>query len=477
MKIRLLSLLLACGLVLGAMCPPALAVDSALNVEERSTVDLSTTQEDLTTTPEGVAFIKTQEGFTDTAYVDVSQMSIGYGCSTEYARKYGFSTTSITEEEADQLLIYVIAEMEQKLDAFLEENSISLNATQYDALVSFTFNVGTSWITSSSRLARLLISGSYSENEFASAMGVWCHVGQEIHSGLILRRIGEIKLFLYGAYALDDTENKFSYLIYDGNGGSVDVDIAFYRDGSTYEPLFSATHETEEFTGWFTSDGRRITEDTVVTEELTVFARWGENGEIPSSSDHQPVDDDLYGPVDPGEIGEGNEVTPEAPEVDLTEVFSDLQSSDWFYEYVQALYAQNVINGYTDGTFRPSKTVTTGEALKMILLAAGYEEPARVESHWARGYLNLALDEGIIARGDITDLDVPISRLMMAKVVANALGLTASGSGAFSDTSDSFVQALYEYGISEGYKDGTFRPGNSLTRAELSAIVWRILNI
>ena len=42
------------------------------------------------------------------------------------------------------------------------------------------------------------------------------------------------------------------------------------------------------------------------------------------------------------------------------------------------------------------------------------------------------------------------------------------------DTTDDFTQALYEAGIINGYKDGTYLPGRTLTRAELSAIVHRI---
>ena len=97
-------------------------------------------------------------------------------------------------------------------------------------------------------------------------------------------------------------------------------------------------------------------------------------------------------------------------------------------------------------------------------------------THWARGYLNLALDEGIIQRGDITDLDVPMTRAMMAKVVANAMGLQAEGdTSPYSDTEDFYVVALYEHQIADGYPDGTFRPTKSLTRAEISTIVWRML--
>ena len=59
--------------------------------------------------------------------------------------------------------------------------------------------------------------------------------------------------------------------------------------------------------------------------------------------------------------------------------FSDVPESSWFYEDVMTLSESGVVSGYPDGTYRPTKKVTTGESLKMILLAAGYPEPERVE--------------------------------------------------------------------------------------------------
>ena len=93
-------------------------------------------------------------------------------------------------------------------------------------------------------------------------------------------------------------------------------------------------------------------------------------------------------------------------------IFPDVQPGSWYYKDVMALYDARVINGFKDGTFQPESTVTTGQALKMILLAAGYGEPERVASHWARGYLNLALDEGILERGEITDLETAAQQFM-----------------------------------------------------------------
>ena len=49
--------------------------------------------------------------------------------------------------------------------------------------------------------------------------------------------------------------------------------------------------------------------------------------------------------------------------------FSDVPEDSWFYTDVMTLAESGVIGGYPDGTYRPTKKVTTGEALKMILLA------------------------------------------------------------------------------------------------------------
>ena len=130
------------------------------------------------------------------------------------------------------------------------------------------------------------------------------------------------------------------------------------------------------------------------------------------------------------------------------------------------LSESGVVSGYPDGTYRPTKKVTTGESLKMILLAAGYPEPERVDSHWARGYLNFAIDQGFLVRyQDISDLDVNMTRGMLAKLAANALGLSDPGTyGTFTDTDSVYVEALYAAGIVGGYPGRTARTRPSPAR-------------
>lgn len=150
----------------------------------------------------------------------------------------------------------------------------------------------------------------------------------------------------------------------------------------------------------------------------------------------------------------------------------------WYYSYVMALYQNNVINGYTDGTFRPTGMVTYGQALKLILMAANYPEQTATGSHWASGYLDLAVGEGIVAQGQITNLDAAASRLDIAKIAAAALELDEpTGASPFADTSEPAVVALYEAGVVEGSLvngQRLYSPEKSISRAEISKIVWQI---
>ncbi len=228
----------------------------------------------LRTTQEGVRFIQDYESFTPYAYWDYAQYSIGYGSrcgKDEYP-------DGITQEEAVQLMRRHIHTIETELDPYLEKNDVRLSDAQYDALISLCYNIGTSWLRAS-RLSTLLKSGDYTHNEFASAMGVWCHVTQngeaKILPGLIKRRIMEIRLFLYEDYQ-GNASNEFYYLIFDATDGSLSVDVAVYEDGSYYDPLFEPEDDELIFDGWFTEDGSLIDGDTRARESLTVYARWTE---------------------------------------------------------------------------------------------------------------------------------------------------------------------------------------------------------
>ena len=217
-----------------------------------------------------MSLIKELEGFQEKPYWDYQQYSIGYGS----ACKEGEYPNGITREEADRLLRKYLQGFEKDLDAFLEKNNLRLSDNQYDALICFSYNLGSSWMKNT-KLANLLIRGDYTENEFASAYGVWCHVGTDaqIHKGLITRRIRELQMFFDNDYT-GSAANTFYYVIYTTDRGELETDVGLYRAGSYYDPLFSAECEGDTFLGWFTEDGVALTERDVAAGNVTVSAAW-----------------------------------------------------------------------------------------------------------------------------------------------------------------------------------------------------------
>lgn len=156
--------------------------------------------------------------------------------------------------------------------------------------------------------------------------------------------------------------------------------------------------------------------------------------------------------------------------------FYDVRPSDWFFPYITELAGAGIVSGFQDNTFRPQETVTWGMALKLILLAAGEDAQQPTNTHWASGYLDRAVALGILDKQ--VDLNSAVVRLDIASLTANALKLSdPTITSPFDDTTDQAAISLYEANIMQGsYADGTrlFKPADTITRAEISAIVSRI---
>ena len=167
--------------------------------------------------------------------------------------------------------------------------------------------------------------------------------------------------------------------------------------------------------------------------------------------------------------------------VDSVKKFTDISTSTWCYKYVTELASANVISGYSNGTFQEKNTITYGAALKLIMLVAGYGEQApTVKGSPFSGYLAKAKAAGLVSGNP--KLNGPITRLQIAQIAAKALKLSTTGLPSkkpFTDTNDVYVQALNAAGIIEGYFSNgtsTYKPNNTLTRGQVSAIVWRMKN-
>ena len=161
--------------------------------------------------------------------------------------------------------------------------------------------------------------------------------------------------------------------------------------------------------------------------------------------------------------------------------FSDVASNHWASEYITQLTAEGIVNGKTETTFAPNDNLKYGEALKLIMEAAGYSSQVKTGTHWASGYLTRAYRDGLVTSTSI-DLNSEIDRNTVATIAAKALKLgTAStvtaGIVAPSDSTNGYVLALYNAGILNGtYVNGKnyYYGSNTITRAEISKIICKV---
>lgn len=138
------------------------------------------------TSPQGLESIKQHEGMKFKAYQDpVGIWTIGFGHTGNV--KPG---DKITPEQAHELLVKDVATAER---CVRQNVTVSLTQGQFDALVSFTFNLGCGRLRTSTML-RLLNEGDY--EGAAEQLPRWNKAGGKVWPGLVRRREDERQMFL-----------------------------------------------------------------------------------------------------------------------------------------------------------------------------------------------------------------------------------------------------------------------------------------
>lgn len=449
-----------------------------------------------------VQFIANQEGFAAYPKSSGGRLYVGYGTQV----KAGQYANGISREKALELLKGDISSYTWLVNQFLSKYGVEVTQNQFDALVSLSYNISTRWMSKDSTLGALLIKGSYTELQLMNALGSWCHAGGKVLTGLVLRRIREAKIFLYGDYgdlnylyyyAADDAalaalreelqalrevetdgesdpiraaeltgkiavlqeaiggergpvyaENAardFTYLRYDGGKGTADDDLLYYAKNQPYGEFGGAYRKGYRLAAWALEDGSYLLPTDRATGAKTVKAVW------------------TTGETDRRYIS--------------TSPFGDVSVYAWYYDALRQANGAGIISGYKDGNFRPQDAVTVGAVLKMLLLAAGCGTQTAADGF--EPYKTLALKNGFAAKDELADLSAPASRLFVARLAARAMGLSAGeGASPYADTDDPLAAALYQTGVMVGSEaDGkTVLLGkNPVRRLEMAVIVSRIL--
>ena len=172
--------------------------------------------------------------------------------------------------------------------------------------------------------------------------------------------------------------------------------------------------------------------------------------------------------------------------------FPDVPLDHWAWKFIESIFAAGLTAGFPDGTYGPDNPVTRAEMavfLKKGIHGSTYTPPAPgggvftdTAGHWAEAWIEDLFDEGITAgfpdgtyrpENNVTRAEMAVF-LLKAK---NGSSYTppAPGGGAFTDIAGHWAQAWIEQlaseGITSGFPDGTYRPENTATRAEMGVFL------
>lgn len=149
----------------------------------------------------------------------------------------------------------------------------------------------------------------------------------------------------------------------------------------------------------------------------------------------------------------------------------------WASKALESALKSGLIQG-TEKGIEPDRTVTKAEFCTMAARAMGIEIP-QIEGEWYNGVAQLAYECGWI--DDKNNMESGMSRAAAADVTARMLALENIGiSAAFTDINEvdsqnvvSSVNSCAALGIITGYPDGSFKPLETVTRAEAVVIIQR----
>lgn len=182
--------------------------------------------------------------------------------------------------------------------------------------------------------------------------------------------------------------------------------------------------------------------------------------------------------------------------------FTDMASQkyDWARPFVEKMVLLGVVTGKSPDTFSPDDPVKRVEFITMIVRLMGLEEEAKNKAlpanfpnassipQWARGYVAVAVEKGIISGDDYSNFrpDDATKRFEAAVFAVRAMGMEKDAQSIknislpFKDTNEiplnsrTYVQLAVEKKILAGFDDGSFKPKENLTRAQSAKILNQI---
>jgi spore germination protein YaaH len=170
--------------------------------------------------------------------------------------------------------------------------------------------------------------------------------------------------------------------------------------------------------------------------------------------------------------------------------FSDIETN-WAKDYIMNAYLNHWVSGTGADNFSPDEPLTRAQAAVILVRRLGVTpalDPAcsfdDCTGHWAQAYIETARKLQIISGtgANLFDPDRPVTRQELAVMLNNILTYqNISLVNTFTDVTQSgnpwsydAVEALSAASVLTGFDDGTFRPSDGVTRAEMTVFVARM---
>lgn len=183
-------------------------------------------------------------------------------------------------------------------------------------------------------------------------------------------------------------------------------------------------------------------------------------------------------------------ILPSRPQTGPNEPFFDVKKSDYFYEGVKSLSERGIIQGYPDASFKPHRSVTRGQAAKILANALKLDmenvpDPGFIDINRNNEYYKpiAALVNAGIIKGYPDGMFKPnrsLTRAHMSKMIVLGYQLSEEEiiGNPFEDVEleseyAGYIQTLYTEGITTGTTATTFSPNSEVRRGQLAAFVIR----
>lgn len=188
----------------------------------------------------------------------------------------------------------------------------------------------------------------------------------------------------------------------------------------------------------------------------------------------------------------------------INEMYTDVKADHWAAKFIIKMNIQSVVNGYTDHTFKPNNGINQLEAIAMVVRFLGYQEEAESfreldvgeenelyryiqgVPNWAKGNVLVAARLGLISVASEAGFKPTedASRAWMTKLLVTAIqkhgtlptstrGVSFTDEGSIPAWVKNEVNLASAANIITGYTDGSFKPDRTVTRAEMTALLYK----